>query len=80
MKLGDLLSKLTDGPAKVLGIDSGTLNVGTAADLCIFDPDAYWTVNESAFVSQGRNTPFTGWELRGQVRYTLVGGRVVFQS
>lgn len=80
MKLGDLLSKLTDGPAKVLGIDAGTLKIGAAADLCIFDPDKYRTVNETAFVSQGRNTPFSGWELRGQVRYTLVGGRVVFQS
>ena len=80
MKLSDLITRVTHGPAKILGIGAGTLHVGVPADVCIFDPKEYWTVNESQLVSQGRNTPFTGWELQGRVRYTLVGGMVVFQS
>lgn len=79
MKLGQLIGRLTCAPAKILGIDAGTLTIGAPADVCIFDPNAFWTVNESRLVSQGRNTPFTGWELQGRVCYTLVGGVVVFQ-
>ncbi len=80
MKLSDLIARVTCGPARILGIGAGTLTVGAAADVCIFDPHAFWTVDETQLVSQGRNTPFTGWELQGQVRYTLVGGRIVFQN
>jgi dihydroorotase len=45
----------------------------------VFDPDAYWTVSPATLSSQGRNTPFLGFELPGRVRTTLVGGRVVFE-
>lgn len=79
MKLGELIGRVTCEPAKILGIGAGTLTIGAPADVCIFDPNAFWTVNESRLVSQGRNTPFAGWELQGRVCYTLVGGIVVFQ-
>jgi dihydroorotase len=54
--------------------------VGTAADICIFDPLRYWKVEPAALKSQGKNTPFLGMELQGKVRYTLVNGQVVYQS
>ena len=57
----------------------GRLEAGAPADLCIFDPEARWTVKAAALASQGKHTPFLGYELRGQVRHTIVAGQVVFQ-
>ncbi|MET0918904.1 MAG: dihydroorotase [Burkholderiales bacterium] len=70
------LARITQAPAELLGIDAGTLAVGGAADLCIFDPAAYWTVSAPMLQSQGKNTPFLGLEVPGKVMYTLVGGVV----
>ena len=70
------LARITQAPAELLGIDAGTLRVGSAADICIFDPAAYWTVSAQSLRSQGKNTPFLGLEVPGQVKYTLVGGVV----
>jgi dihydroorotase len=54
--------------------------VGHAADVCVFDPEAQWVVAPSALRSQGKNTPFLGYEMRGKVRATLVEGHVVFEA
>jgi len=70
----------TRQPARILGLDAGHLSVGAAADLCVFDPEAYWKVEPGALKSQGKNTPFNGLEVQGRVRYTLVDGQVVYQS
>ncbi len=74
------LARITSHPAAVLGLDAGHLGVGQAADVCIFDPDAHWTVLPAALRSQGKNTPFIGHEVAGRVRCTLVGGQVVFEG
>lgn len=74
------LSRVTAAPARVLGLASGHLAPGADADVCVFDPHAYWRVEPSALRSQGKNTPFLGLELAGRVRYTLVGGQVVYES
>ncbi|MBA3756062.1 MAG: dihydroorotase [Nitrosomonas sp.] len=74
-----VLAKITLDPAKILGIDAGHITVGSAADLCIFDPDYYWKVTPSALLSQGKNTPFLGMELPGRTRYTLVNGHIVYE-
>jgi dihydroorotase len=74
------LARITATPAAMLGIDAGSLAVGHAADVCIFDPRAFWTVEPAALRSQGRNTPFAGIEVPGRVRCTLVGGQVVFEQ
>lgn len=74
----ETLARITSNPADVLDIDAGSLSPGRAADLCIFDPDAYWQVTGSALLSQGKNTPFLGMELPGKVRYTLVNGSIVY--
>ncbi len=80
----DVVSK---GPAQVLGASlgsrkdrTGQLKVGGLADICVFDPKAAWVVRPQSLVSQGNFTPFSGYELPGRVRYTLVGGRVAFQA
>ena len=58
------------------GVAAGNLAVGHAADVCIFDPSAWWKVERGALSSQGKNTPFLGLEVQGRVRYTLVGGKI----
>ena len=73
-----VISKLTIAPARILGLDAGTLDVGAAADVTIFDPDARWTVDREATESLSLNTPFHGWELQGKARYTIVGGVVKY--
>jgi dihydroorotase len=74
------LSRITSHPAAVLGVDAGSLGVGRIADVCIFDPNVHWQVNPAALRSQGKNTPFLGIEVPGRVRYTLVGGQVVYEG
>jgi dihydroorotase len=78
--LSAALDRITAAPARVLGLDAGHLAPGANADVCIFDPDLHWVVEPSALRSQGKNTPFLGLELSGQVRYTLVGGQVVHEA
>jgi dihydroorotase len=77
LSLLDLLERLTSGPARVFGLDAGTLRAGAPADLVIFDSEASWTVNARQLRSKGKNTPLDGWTLRGVVRATLVDGAVV---
>jgi dihydroorotase len=79
LPLINVLAKITSDPAKILGIDAGHLSVGSAADICIFDPDYYWKVTSSAISSQGKNTPFLGMELPGGIKYTLVNGHIVYE-
>lgn len=74
------LAKITETPAKILGIDTGHLSQGSAADLCIFDPEQYWKVATTAIRSQGKNTPFLGMELPGRVKYTIVNGHIVYED
>ena len=78
--LPDALAKATLHPARILGLDAGHLSVGAAADVCVFDPEAFWKVEPGALKSQGKNTPFTGFEVQGKVRCTLVDGQVIYQS
>jgi len=78
--LVDALARITSAPAQLMERDAGTLAPGAEADLCIFDPQAWWTVERSALRSQGKNTPFLGLEVPGRVRYTLVGGQVVHEG
>jgi dihydroorotase len=56
------------------------LRVGAVADVCVFDPQAEWRVEPSALRSQGKHTPFGGYELLGRVRATLVAGHVAYQA
>jgi dihydroorotase len=78
-RLSQALSRITVDAARVASLTAGQLSVGSAADICIFNPDTMWTVQASALLSQGKHTPFLGYELQGQVHTTLVAGRIVFQ-
>jgi dihydroorotase len=79
MDLSSALARLTVGPAEILGLSQGRLEVGRTADVCIFDPASFWTVSKSTLLSQGHNTPFLGWELQGQVSWTLLAGHIVYE-
>ncbi|HEV8243008.1 MAG TPA: dihydroorotase [Nitrospirales bacterium] len=72
------VAALTVQPARTFGLAKGTLALGADADVTIVDPDAQWVVDPERFRSKGRNTPFSGWKLKGQVISTLVSGRVVY--
>lgn len=80
MDLSDILRKMTMNPACILRIPKGRLSVGADGDVVLFDPEERWTVDPSRFRSMGRNTPFAGAELRGRVKYTIVGGEIVYQD
>jgi len=71
---------LSTNPARVLNLPGGSLAEGAPADIVVIDPDRRVTIDASRHVSKSKNTPFNGWELRGAVAYTLVGGRIVHRS
>jgi dihydroorotase len=77
--LAAALARITSEPARVLRIEAGHLGLGAPADVCVFDADAHFKVTPQALKSQGKNTPFIGYELPGVVRTTLVGGDVVYE-
>jgi dihydroorotase len=73
------LAKITSDAARTAGLAAGTLAQGACADVVLFDPDVRWTVNAAALASQGKHTPFLGYELAGQVKATIVAGHVAFE-
>ncbi|SDC40928.1 dihydroorotase [Massilia sp. PDC64] len=77
--LSTALAKITHDAARTAGLSAGTLAQGASADVVLFDPDARWTVNAAALASQGKHTPFLGYELAGQVKATIVAGHVAFE-
>jgi len=79
MSLADLIRHMSLNPANVISVDRGHLSVGAVADLCICNTEAY-TINPESFASMGRNTPFGGWEVYGQVEKTMVSGEFVFSK
>jgi dihydroorotase len=74
-----LIEKLTVNPARVLGIERGTLKTGAIADVSILDPAVEWTIDPKQFRSKSRNCPFAGWQVRGWADTVLVGGTIKFQ-
>ncbi|MET0983195.1 MAG: dihydroorotase [Telluria sp.] len=73
------LAKITVDAARIAGLPVGQLGEGAAADVVLFDPNVRWLVNGAALASQGKHSPFLGYELTGQVQATVVGGRVAWQ-
>jgi dihydroorotase len=73
-----LIEKLTVHPARVLGVDRGTLKPGARADITIIDPAAEWVIDPARFLSKSRNTPFGGRRVTGRAVAVLVGGVVTF--
>jgi dihydroorotase len=73
-----LMRLMTCGPAKVIGIDKGTLGIGRQGDVTVIDPDAEYEINVNKFRSKSRNCPYHGWKVRGRVDKTIVGGEIRF--
>ncbi|MDP3036230.1 MAG: dihydroorotase, partial [Rhodocyclaceae bacterium] len=80
LPLTTALARITSDPARILGLDCGRIAVGAPADLCVFDPATRFTVSRERLKSQGKNTPFLGQELAGEVRYTLIDGHLAYAA
>lgn len=74
-----MAEKMSYNPAKVLGIDKGTLNEGKTADITIINPEESYVIDSSTFVSKGKNTPFNGYKVKGAVKYTICNGNIVYR-
>ncbi len=73
------LAKMTINPARILGINKGTLRIGADADVTVIDPSVCWTVDPAKFHSKSSNTPFKDWKLQGRADTVIVGGRIKYQ-
>jgi dihydroorotase len=71
-----LIAKLTINPARILGLDRGTLHAGAIADVTVIDPTTEWTIDVNQFRSKSRNSPYHGWKARGRATATIVDGEV----
>ncbi|MDJ0947803.1 MAG: dihydroorotase [Alphaproteobacteria bacterium] len=78
MPLLEVLARLTQGPANILGLPLGRMEAGAPADLVLFDPDRPWTIDPDAFRSKSKNSPFDGRPVQGRALRTFVGGRTLF--
>jgi dihydroorotase len=80
LDLPTALARVTSGPADILGLPYGRLGIGSPADVCVFDPNRDWTLDLDKMHSEGRNTPFAGWDFPARVTHTLFNGRVVYRA
>lgn len=80
LDLNQLVSLMSCNPAKILGLDRGTLKVGAVGDVTVIDPAKEWQVEAAKLESKSKNSPFLGWKLKGRAVYTVVKGQVVYQA
>jgi dihydroorotase len=80
VSLKEIVKKMSVNPARIFGINGGSLAVGMPADIAVVDLNKEWTVDVDKFESKARNCPFHGWKLKGQVVATLVDGRIIVQN
>ncbi|MGI6093149.1 MAG: dihydroorotase [Veillonellaceae bacterium] len=78
--IADIIYKMSVAPARILGIEGGTLEVGNKADITIIDPDCEWIVDSSVFYTKGKHTPFDGCKLKGKAVAAIVGGHIVMRN
>jgi dihydroorotase len=76
----DAIDRVTRKPAQILGVPNGHLGAGANADICVFNPEARFTVTPKTLKSQGKNTPFLGYELPGVVKATVIDGHVDYEA
>ncbi|HEX4462786.1 MAG TPA: dihydroorotase [Polyangia bacterium] len=80
LTLPTLIRRLTSGAASIFGLNAGTLAKGAPADVAILDVNTTYKVDPTRWRSKSRNSPFRGWELRGRVTHTFVGGKLVHEE
>lgn len=73
-----LIERMSLGPARVYGLNAGSVKIGSPADMVIFDPNEEWIVSD--FISRSDNSPFVNWRLNGKVKYTICNGNVVYKD
>ena len=78
--LEQVINWLAVKPAEIFGLNAGTLTVGAPADVAVFDITQTCTIDKEDFVSQGENTPFIGWKVKGETQMTFVNGKLVWQK
>lgn len=79
LSMMDMAEKMSSNPAKILGLkDKGSISEGKIADIVIFDSKKEYRIDKSTFVSKGKNTPFDGFPVTGEVAYTMVAGKIVY--
>lgn len=75
-----LIRLMTEKPAKIIGVDKGTLGVGKQADVTIIEPMVEYEIDVNRFRSKSRNCPYHGWKVKGKVEKTIVGGEIRFEA
>ena len=75
-----MAAKMSYNPAKVLGSNKGTLNENAVADVVVINPDTEYEIDANTFASKGKNTPFNGYKVNGQVEFTILGGKIVYEN
>ncbi|MDD3582281.1 MAG: amidohydrolase family protein, partial [Desulfobacca sp.] len=78
LSLKAAIERLSTAPARILGVNGGSLAPGAAADVTLIDPNLTWQVEVKKFKSKSRNSPFQGWELPGRAVMTIVGGEIIY--
>jgi dihydroorotase len=79
LSLAGLVEKMALNPARILGIDRGTLAAGVVADITVIDPERKWQVTAEGLASKSKNSPWLGETLKGCAAYTIVGGKIVYK-
>ena len=79
IKLKKLIASITSNPAKILGINKGSLEKGNDADLCVLDLNKPWVVNQDKLKSKSKNTPIEHRKMQGQILKTFVKGEMAFE-
>jgi len=80
LDLNALVASMSLKPARILGLDRGTLTQGAAADITVIDPEAEWTVDAGKLASKSKNSPFLGMKMKGRAAYTIVSGKIVYKN
>ncbi|MDD5435035.1 MAG: dihydroorotase [Nitrospira sp.] len=80
LTLRDVIFSMSVRPAEILGIQRGNLTQGAVADITIVNPNTAWVVEPDNIKSKSRNTPFTGWKMKGKVSSTIVAGNIVYKT
>lgn len=80
LTINELINKMSTAPAEILGINAGTLKVGSPADIVLFDTDESYVVDVNKLHGKSKNSPFKGKELYGKVKYTILNGNIVFEG
>jgi dihydroorotase len=75
-----MAAKMSYNPARILGINKGTLDEGAIADVTIINPDKEYVIDKDTFVSKGKNTPFDGYKVSGEVTCTILNGEIVYKN